>query len=300
MSVSRQSPQQSLSSMEEQDLEDALQLAPLTFGGANTDYMLVSEGDGNQHNIMPAGSSGIHNVPVPIPQWMHCQTPQNYVEFIAEKGFPEIRKDVSYDISAEASNFGQAYPSQVDGYSMPQGEWAQVMDFIGVEHQLGVQKQNWNEEYSNVSQAYSGLGDAAANYPSEARRKMSRQRAYASDRCRRLRISERLDALQELLPNSKEGGKASVLDDIIDHIKYLQFQVKDLSRSRLGGEPTSSPFIFLEGYGHYFVHEQMLHEPLEEMMGKLFVVNPSAATELLHSRGLFLMPMAFAEGLHKP
>lgn len=45
-----------------------------------------------------------------------------------------------------------------------------------------MQKQAWNEEYSNVSQANSGLGAAAANYSSENRRKISRQRAYASDR----------------------------------------------------------------------------------------------------------------------
>lgn len=262
---------------------------------------MVSNGDTYQHSIMTAGNNGIHNVP--IPQWIHCQTPQSYVEFLAQKGFPEIQKNASYDISAEASNFGLVYPSQVEGYSTPQGEWAQVMDFTGMEHQLGVQdlqKQDWNEEYSNVSQANSGLGAAAANNSSETHRKISRQRAYASDRCRRLRISERIYALQGLLPHSKEGGRASVLDDIIDYIKFLQFQVKDLSRSRLEWESTSSPFIFLEGYGHYFVHEQMLHEPLEEMMGKLFEVNPSAATELLHSRGLYVMPMAFAEGFQKP
>ncbi|XP_022858821.1 transcription factor bHLH69-like isoform X1 [Olea europaea var. sylvestris] len=287
--------------MEEQDCEDALRLVPLTFSGLTNDVsIIVSNGDAYQHSIVKAGSSGIHNIPVPIPQWINCRTPRNYVEFLAEKGFPEIQKGVSYDISAEASNFGNIYPSQVEEYSRLQGEWAQVMDFTGAEHQLGVQKQAWNEEYSNVSQANSGLGAAAANYSSENRRKISRQRAYASDRCRRLRISERIDALQELLPHSREGGKASVLDDIVDHIKYLQFQVKDLSRSRLGSESTSSPFIFLEGYGHYFIHEQMIHEPLEEMMGKLFEVNPSAATELLHSRGLYVMPMAFAEGFHKP
>ncbi|CAA3028320.1 DUF21 domain-containing At4g14240 [Olea europaea subsp. europaea] len=199
--------------MEEQDCEDALQLVPLTFSGLTNDVsIIVSNGDAYQHSIVKAGSSGIHNIPVPIPQWINCRIPRNYVEFLAEKGFPEIQKDVSYDISAEASNFGNIYPSQVEGYSRLQGEWAQ--------------KQAWNEEYSNVSQANSGLGAAAANYSSENRRKISRQRAYASDRCRRLRISERIDALQELLPHSREGGKASVLDDIVDHIKYLQFQVK--------------------------------------------------------------------------
>lgn len=100
--------------MEEQDCEDALRLVPLTFSGLTNDVsIIVSNGDAYQHSIVKAGSSGIHNIPVPIPQWINCRTPRNYVEFLAEKGFPEIQKGVSYDISAEASNFGNIYPSQV-------------------------------------------------------------------------------------------------------------------------------------------------------------------------------------------
>lgn len=43
----------------------------------------------------------------------------------------------------------------------------------------------------------------------------------------------------------------------------------------------------------------MLNGPLEQMIGKLISAYPSAATELLQSRGLIVLPMAFAEGLHK-
>ena len=52
-----------------------------------------------------------------------------------------------------------------------------------------------------------------------------------------------------------------------------------------------------QGYGHYIPHDQMLKEPLEEMMGKLLEVNPSEATQLLEGRGLYVMPMTLVEGL---
>lgn len=55
----------------------------------------------------------------------------------------------------------------------------------------------------------------------------------------------------------------------------------------------------LQGYGHYILREQMLNEPLEEMMGKLLEVNPSAASRLLESRGLVIMPTNLVEGLHQ-
>lgn len=49
--------------------------------------------------------------------------------------------------------------------------------------------------------------------------------------------------------------------------------------------------------GHYFVQDQMLSGPLEEMIGKLISAYPSAANELLQSRGLIVLPMTFGEGL---
>ncbi|XP_038681832.1 bHLH transcription factor RHL1 isoform X2 [Tripterygium wilfordii] len=125
---------------------------------------------------------------------------------------------------------------------------------------------------------------------------LKNQRATITDRLRRLRVAERLKALQDQLPHPAEGSQASVLTEIIDHIKYLQFKLKDLSRSKLGGEPTYARFIFLEGYGHYVLHENMMNEPLEEMMGKLLEADRSMATLLLESRGLYVMPMATAEG----
>ncbi|KAF1897586.1 hypothetical protein Lal_00032343 [Lupinus albus] len=103
-----------------------------------------------------------------------------------------------------------------------------------------------------------------------------KQKTYAVDRLRRQRIADNLKALHELLPIPAERGQAYVLDDIIDYVKYLQLQIK--------------------GYGHY-IEKQMLNEPLEEMMGKLLEENPAAATQLLESKGLYLMPITLVEDL---
>ncbi|CAL0310340.1 unnamed protein product [Lupinus luteus] len=103
-----------------------------------------------------------------------------------------------------------------------------------------------------------------------------KQKTYAADRLRRQRIADNLKALHELLPIPAERGQAYVLDDVIDYVKYLQLQIK--------------------GYGHY-IEKQMLNEPLEEMMGKLLEENPAAATQLLESKGLYLMPITLVQDL---
>jgi hypothetical protein len=50
-----------------------------------------------------------------------------------------------------------------------------------------------------------------------------------------------MKALQELVPNSNKTDKASMLDEIIDYVKFLQLQVKILSMSRLGGAGAVAP-----------------------------------------------------------
>ncbi|KAL0435764.1 UNVERIFIED_CONTAM: Transcription factor UNE12 [Sesamum radiatum] len=265
-----------LDDMEGQNCVHDLQFLPMAIDWIATNASgLLGHHDASQHYIMNPGSNWIHPEPVPLPDWMHCpQTPQSYVDFLAERGYTEIQKQKPYDISSQVPSSKLADPSQL--------------------------KQGWTEDCSSTFQAYSSSCAAESKYASGARRKRSREKAYAADRCRRLRISHWLDALQELVPHSKEVGRAALLDEVIDHVKYLQYKVKDLSQSRLGGESTSNSFIFLEGHGHYLVQEQMLNGPLEEIMGKLIDVYPSAATALLQSRGLIVMPVNLAEGLRDP
>lgn len=54
--------------------------------------------------------------------------------------------------------------------------------------------------------------------------------------------------------------------------------------------------LILQGYGHY-INQQMLNEPLEEIMGKLLEEHSAAAIQLLESKGLFLLPIALGDDL---
>uniref|UniRef100_R7W1I4 Transcription factor bHLH82 n=1 Tax=Aegilops tauschii TaxID=37682 RepID=R7W1I4_AEGTA len=66
---------------------------------------------------------------------------------------------------------------------------------------------------------------------------------FRSTRLRRERIAERMKALQELVPSANKTDKASMLDEIIDYVKFLQLQVKVLSMSRLGGAAAVGPLV---------------------------------------------------------
>ncbi|KAG1371023.1 transcription factor bHLH7 [Cocos nucifera] len=125
----------------------------------------------------------------------------------------------------------------------------------------------------------------------------ARAQAAASRRLHRARVTEGIKALQNCIPSSDKCNKESVLDDIIDYIKFLKLQLKALCQSRLSGEATLYPFVHIEGYGHYLLHQQMCGEPLEEMMGQLMISNMNSANELFESKGLSVLPMTLAYAL---
>ncbi|XP_039024064.1 bHLH transcription factor RHL1-like [Hibiscus syriacus] len=84
-------------------------------------------------------------------------------------------------------------------------------------------------------------GSTTGATPAQPKQRVRAKRGQATDphsiaeRLRRERIAERMKALQELVPNANKTDKASMLDEIIDYVKFLQLQVKVLSMSRLGG-----------------------------------------------------------------
>ncbi|KAH1081336.1 hypothetical protein J1N35_021097 [Gossypium stocksii] len=235
-----------------------------------------------------------------------------------------------YSLESEQWNLKlSAYPTEINNHEASASErFLRQHDRIPVsrisssEYEFHAQQNHasWMQkpkaEDCNVSHLQSKETISAPSFQSQPQYHAPKSRAAAIDRQRRLRIDESIKALQELLPSSsellnmnnnndnknnsiegtmEERGLGNALDDIIDYVKFLQLQVKELSRSRLGGEPTSNPFVFFEGYGHYVLHEQMINEPLEEMMAKLLEINPSAATQLLESRGLYMMPRALVD-----
>ncbi|XP_052210986.1 transcription factor LRL2-like [Diospyros lotus] len=285
-----------------------LWLTSLAFGGNASDVSHTWQDYPNQQVAVAASMSQMPSLSPPLSQWIHClQTSHNCIEYLSNSDVSESQREMLYNNVGGASRLKPAVSSVgLDTRKVEENRIIQdpkclraqnegpMINLTSAEYQMHLQafhtsqKQKSKEPHSRV--VTPGFSSKPHN------QKVSRRRATANDRSRRLRIDERLDALQELLPHPKEGSKLSLLDDIIDHIKYLQLQLKELSQSRLGGESISNPSIFFEGYGHYLVNEQqMLNEPLEEMMGKLLEVNPAAATQLLDSRGLIIFPPDLAE-----
>ncbi|CAM0943467.1 unnamed protein product [Alopecurus aequalis] len=143
-----------------------------------------------------------------------------------------------------------------------------------------------------------------------ARRGQATDPHSIAERLRRERIAERMKALQELVPNANKTDKASMLDEIIDYVKFLQLQVKVLSMSRLGGAAAVAPLVATmssesnrngngannggdgnnadDDNGGSTMHatEQQVARLMEEDMG--------IAMQYLQGKGLCLMPISLA------
>ncbi|XP_016444149.1 bHLH transcription factor RHL1 [Nicotiana tabacum] len=143
-----------------------------------------------------------------------------------------------------------------------------------------------------------------------ARRGQATDPHSIAERLRRERIAERMKALQELVPNANKTDKASMLDEIIDYVKFLQLQVKVLSMSRLGGAAAVAPLVAdmsSEGRGEgnggrggngtasssnndsMTVTEHQVAKLMEEDMG--------SAMQYLQGKGLCLMPISLATAI---
>uniref|UniRef100_A0A0D3F6J4 BHLH domain-containing protein n=1 Tax=Oryza barthii TaxID=65489 RepID=A0A0D3F6J4_9ORYZ len=82
---------------------------------------------------------------------------------------------------------------------------------------------------SEVLPKGNGSGSAGNGAPKprvRARRGQATDPHSIAERLRREKISDRMKDLQELVPNSNKTNKASMLDEIIDYVKFLQLQVK--------------------------------------------------------------------------
>ncbi|KAF8657718.1 hypothetical protein HU200_059875 [Digitaria exilis] len=148
-------------------------------------------------------------------------------------------------------------------------------------------------------------GGGAAAPPRQrvrARRGQATDPHSIAERLRRERIAERMKALQELVPNANKTDKATMLDEIIDYVKFLQLQVKVLSMSRLGGAGAVAPLVAdmsSEGRGGgapatagsdgLAVTEQQVAKLMEDDMG--------TAMQYLQGKGLCLMPVSLASAI---
>ncbi|KAH6558670.1 hypothetical protein KP509_1Z051300 [Ceratopteris richardii] len=146
-----------------------------------------------------------------------------------------------------------------------------------------------------------------------ARRGQATDPHSIAERNRRERIAERMKALQELVPDSNKTDKASMLDEIIGYVKFLQMQVKCLSMCRLGGAAAVGPLLadlpmqvrdnklganLAQGITDAMPdssHEGMAFA--ERQVAKLMDEDMSAAMQYLQSKGLCLMPISLATAI---
>ncbi|GMJ09133.1 hypothetical protein HRI_004582500 [Hibiscus trionum] len=203
----------------------------------------------------------------------------------AVDGISEIRRKAfssgpnAFSLELEHGNLNlPAYSTEINNHEasasgrvLRQQPRLSVNKFLSSEYEFHAQQNHafWMQEPKedhNVYQFQSKGTVGAPSFWSKPRYCVPKPRAPANDRQRRIRIAEGIKALQELLPNSSERGRANALDDVIDYVKFLQLQIKELSLSRLGGEPSSNPLGFFE---------------------------------LLESRGLHMMPRELVEGLDR-
>ncbi|KAJ1436924.1 Myc-type, basic helix-loop-helix [Sesbania bispinosa] len=112
-----------------------------------------------------------------------------------------------------------------------------------------IQGQNFGGAVAGGATNQAAASGSAGGAPAQPRPRVRARRGQATDphsiaeRLRRERIAERMKALQELVPNANKTDKASMLDEIIDYVKFLQLQVKVLSMSRLGGAAAVAPLV---------------------------------------------------------
>ncbi|URE34004.1 Helix-loop-helix DNA-binding domain [Musa troglodytarum] len=158
-----------------------------------------------------------------------------------------------------------------------------------------------------AASASSGGGTPPQKQKVRARRGQATDPHSIAERLRRERIAERMKALQELVPNGNKTDKASMLDEIIDYVKFLQLQVKVLSMSRLGGAAAVAPLVAdvsTEGPGgragangaaaggnndSLRATEHRVAKMMEEDMG--------SAMQYLQGKGLCLMPISLASAI---
>nr|WQQ41782.1 bHLH40 protein [Camellia japonica] len=184
--------------------------------------------------------------------------------------------------------------------------------------------QNFGAASPVINQAAAASGAAGGGAAGQPRQRVRARRGQATDphsiaeRLRRERIAERMKSLQELVPNGNKTDKASMLDEIIDYVKFLQLQVKVLSMSRLGGAAAVGPLVAdmsseggggdciqasgggRGGNGTQTASTSNNNDSLtvmEHQVAKLMDEDMGSAMQYLQGKGLCLMPISLATAI---
>ncbi|KAJ7534626.1 hypothetical protein O6H91_13G103300 [Diphasiastrum complanatum] len=255
-----------------------------------------------------------------------AQLSQPYVS-----GFPQF-KMVPGDTTPEAPNMQMERTSRqihllgkrcrnpagssVDESSLPSPGAEKLFHLTGVEQDVtaasqAISNQSHGGEVGGLQpQMQEFLRTAAGPVRTRvrARRGQATDPHSIAERLRRERIAERMKSLQELVPNSNKTDKASMLDEIIEYVKFLQLQVKVLSMSRLGGARAVNPSLV-------GLHSEGLNETgaaksagdiclsqngaplIEHQIAQLMEEDMGTAMQFLQTKGLCLMPIALANAI---
>ncbi|XP_050224406.1 transcription factor UNE12-like [Mercurialis annua] len=159
-------------------------------------------------------------------------------------------------------------------------------------------------------------GGGAVLQPPGIRPRVRARRGQATDphsiaeRLRRERISERMKALQELVPTANKTDRAVMLDEIVDYVKFLRLQVKVLSMSRLGAAGAVAQLVAdvpllslegesIEGGGNEQAWEKWSNDGTEQQVAKLMEEDMGAAMQFLQSKALCIMPISLASAIFR-
>ncbi|TYH69472.1 hypothetical protein ES332_D05G058400v1 [Gossypium tomentosum] len=187
-----------------------------------------------------------------------------------------------------------------------------------------MQTQSFGATAGTVMNQSQASGSTTGGTPAQPKQRVRARRGQATDphsiaeRLRRERIAERMKALQELVPNANKKDKASMLDEIIDYVKFLQLQVKVLSMSRLGGAAAVAPLVAdmppeggdcvqtTAGGGGSLQRNSNGNQPsanndsltvTEHQVAKLMEEDMGSAMQYLQGKGLCLMPISLATAI---
>ncbi|KAL3629620.1 hypothetical protein CASFOL_026842 [Castilleja foliolosa] len=166
--------------------------------------------------------------------------------------------------------------------------------------------QNFGAAGTTAMSQPAGIGSSGGGAAGQPKQRVRARRGQATDphsiaeRLRRERIAERMKSLQELVPNANKTDKASMLDEIIDYVKFLQLQVKVLSMSRLGGAAAVAPLVAdksPEGKSGASSSNNEGMTVAERQVAKLLEEDMGSAMQYLQGKGLCLMPISLATAI---
>ncbi|XP_077217360.1 LJRHL1-like 3 isoform X2 [Tasmannia lanceolata] len=176
-----------------------------------------------------------------------------------------------------------------------------------------IRSQSYVAPFTGINQSPAPVSGPNGGCTAPARQRVRARRGQATDphsiaeRTRRERIAERIRALQELLPNLNKSDMPSMVDNIINYVKFLQLQVKVLSMSRLGAVAPLLSDISYEGGGDCIQRsgtgwntngaQTALNESLtvtEQKVAILLEEDMGSAMHYLQGKGLCLMPISLA------